>query len=424
MIEPVQRAEDRLPVAMFGNVANALFDIAEALRSDSGMDVHLYVSSTDTARPEDADPAVAGADWIHYGDWITPTALLAPWRAPITRELSRHDLVIVSGVGPVFAQWCRRPYCWFVSGGDLTVKPFPLTFWSHYPNLRHRLGEIVVGFWQRRAARRATEVWIQPFAPMVDAARRLRIPKETISPQYFPLVIDVDEFRPDRTFGHPEDPVVRRMIEADLAVLHPSRLIMRDTPKNRRTGQLKANDVLIRGFARFVESETVERCVLAMPDSPMSPDLEEAKRLVVELGIVDNVLWAPPPRPEGFSRRDLLDLYTAADVVAVDFGIGWFGYVALEGLAVGVPVVTRIDHSVVDGLYEVPPPFCSASTVVDVDRQLRASPPILSLGPELGRRGREWVAANHSKEQAGVRYVQAIRAVIERRGVRVQRRLD
>lgn len=411
MTVPLADRSGVVSVAFFGNVANTLFDIALALRDEPDLDAHLYVAATDTARPEDADPSVAGADWIHHGDWITPTSLLAPWRAPITEELARHDLVVVSGPGPIFGQWTGRPWCWWVSGGDLTVKPFPFTFWHRYPDLRHRLGEVVAGAWQRRAARRADQVWIQPFSPMTEAADRLRVPSQSISNEYFPLVIDVDAFRPDRPIGRPDDPTVRRMLAADLTVFHPSRLVMSDTPELRRTGQLKANDVLIEGFARFACSGVVETPLLVMPDSTMSADLEAAKRMVVDLGIEDFVLWATPPRPEGFPRHDLLDLYTAADVVADDFGIGWFGYVALEGLASGKPVVTHVDDAVMQILYDTPHPFCEAATPAAVARQLELLATDPAARATIARHGRDWVVANHSEARTRSRYVDTIRSV-------------
>ena len=35
----------------------------------------------------------------------------------------------------------------------------------------------------------------------------------------------------------------------------------------------------------------------------------------------------------------MVALYQAADVVADEFGVGWFGYVTLEGLACGRPAL-------------------------------------------------------------------------------------
>ena len=403
-------------VGFFGNVANALFQVVRAVRDGAGIDAHLYVSRTDafSSRPETVDPALDGAllPWIHDGDWITPSAILAPWRAPITRELRQYDLVVVSGAGPIFAQWTGRPWGWFVTGGDLTVKPFPIAFLGWYDGWKQKAGELVGGVWQRRGARRADRLWVQPFGPMADGLRRLHVPAAAISPDYLPIVLDVDDFRPDRPFGHPDDPVVQRMQAADLAVLHPSRLLMRADPRLNRTGQWKGNDVLIRGFAQLVRTGEVPDPLLVMLDTGLSRDLALGKALVTELGIDRQVVWAKPSRPDTFPRHRLLDLYLAADVVGSDFGAGWFGYVTLEGLAVGKPVLNHIDAGPMAQLYPDGHPLVEAATPDEVSAQLLRLWRDPAEAARIGTESRRWVVAHHSPEAAGARYVRAMNEMI------------
>ncbi|MFP5316736.1 MAG: glycosyltransferase [Acidimicrobiia bacterium] len=403
-------------VAFFGNVANCLFQVARALRGCPGIDAHLFVGRTDSlfGRPESADPRLADGypDWIHEGEWITPASVAAPWLAPITRHLRDFDVVVVSGPGPIFAQWAGRPWCWFVSGGDLTVKPFPLTFLSWYSGLPHKLGEVVGGAWQRRAARRADRLWVQPFAPMADGLRRLRVPSASISPRYLPLVVDTDVLRPDRPIADPEDPVVRRMLAAGLAVLHPSRLIMRDDPRLRRTGQWKGNDILIRGFAELVKAGEVRNPLLVMPAMGLSRDLAAGRALVSALGIDDQVVWAEPPHRDAFPRHKLLDFYLAADVVASDFGVGWFGYVTLEGLAAGKPVLSHIDDVAMAKLYPDGHPICEAADPQAVCERLLQLWREPAAAARIGQLGRQWVVAHHAPEAAGARYVDAVTELV------------
>jgi glycosyltransferase involved in cell wall biosynthesis len=408
-------------VAFFGNVANALFQIVRAVRTSSDIDAHLFVNRSDVlfTRPESVDPDLAGAypPWIHEGDWITPRAVLAPWKAAVTRQLAAFDLVVVSGPGPIFAQWAGRPWCWFVTGGDLTVKPFPLTFLAWYDGWVHKAGEIVGGTWQRRAARRAHRLWVQPFAPMQDALRRLGIPERAISSRYLPIVLDTDEFRPDRPVTDPDDPVVRAMRDADLAVFHPSRLVMSDDHRLRRSGQWKGNDTLIRGFARLVATGAVPRPLLVIPDIELSRDVAAGKALVESLGIAERVLWARPPRADGFPRHRIRDLYLASDVVATDFGVGWFGYATLEGLAVGRPVVTHIDDEPMRHLYPDGHPMVEAGDPEQVRERLLELWRDRAEAARVGAAGREWVVAHHSPAAAAARYVEAVEEVIDEVGL-------
>ena len=44
-------------------------------------------------------------------------------------------------------------------------------------------------------------------------------------------------------------------------------------------------------------------------------------------------------------------LYHRSDVVADEFGVGWFGYVTLEGLASSRPVLCHLDEQVMATMY-------------------------------------------------------------------------
>ena len=92
-----------------------------------------------------------------------------PPGAPLVARLRAADLAIVSGYGPAFAQFTGKPYCFFVTGGDLTKAPFPLRFHFTYPTLRAKLVMGLLALWQRRGVRRSTQIWTQPFAPFRDA---------------------------------------------------------------------------------------------------------------------------------------------------------------------------------------------------------------------------------------------------------------
>lgn len=409
-------------VAFFGNVANCLFEIASALREESLFEPHLFIDENDgfNSRPESAQPSLIHGypDWIHEGRWITGRSVLMPWRAAITRELAAFDLVVVSGPGPIFAQFSGRPWCWWVSGGDLTVKPFPLTFLDWYPGVAHKIGEIVGGVWQRRAARRASQLWVQPFAPMVDALERLDVPDERVATEYFPLIVDTEEFRPDRGDLPEDDPAVQRALAADFVVFHPSRFLTRRSRRRMRSGQYKGNEVLIDGFAEFVAANPDIDALLVIPDGQLSRDVGAAKRQVRELGIESRVEWAVPPDPSGFRRHELLGLYAASDVVVNEFGIGWFGFVALEGAAMGKPVLTYVDDDVMSLLYEQGHPFCNARTPTEIADWLTELARDDELRVQRGKAARRWVVEHHSGPSARQRYAGTLGRVAEQLAVR------
>jgi glycosyltransferase involved in cell wall biosynthesis len=387
-------------VAFFGNIVNAHLRMARALRDEADVDAHVFTSTSDSIgwRPEADDPSMAGGrpDWVHAGDWGTAWSILAPRRAPITKALADFDLVVASGVGPVFAQHAGRPWCFYVTGGDLTVKPFPLTFWRWYPTWSQRAGQVVAGAHQRRAVRRADQLLLQPFAPMVDAADRLGIAADRRSPGYFPLPVDTERFSPD-------GPVDGVAADATFVVFHPSRLVLDDSPRMRRTGQWKGNDVLIRGFADLVRARVTARPRLVLIDQPVSRDREQVRRLVAELRIEDEVVWIVPPRGEHLTQPEMAALYRRADIVCGEFGIGWFGYVVLEGAASGRAVLSHVDQAVMSQMYPWHP-IIDASTPGEVCRRLTELARSPGLAREAGERGRAWIEAFHAPAAVATTY--------------------
>ena len=98
-----------------------------------------------------------------------------------------------------------------------------------------------------------------------------------------------------------------------------------------RIQPLKAPDVLLRAAAKVPNLRVVvaggpSGSGLAAPDGLI--------RLADELGIADRVTFLPPQ-----SREQLVDVYRAADLVAVPSYSESFGLVAVEAQACGTPVV-------------------------------------------------------------------------------------
>lgn len=101
-----------------------------------------------------------------------------------------------------------------------------------------------------------------------------------------------------------------------------------------RIQPLKAPDVLLRAAALLPAGAGPVRVVVAGGPSGTglaAPD--GMARLAAELGIADRVTFLPPQ-----SREDLVNVYRAADLVAVPSYSESFGLVAIEAQACGTPV--------------------------------------------------------------------------------------
>lgn len=394
-------------IAFCGNVANALFPIVRVLR-DQGVDAHLFVDSREPARwrPETDDPTLADGypPWIHDGEWIRKMDMVIPGRAPIIAELEGFDLVVGSGNTPMLAPFLRAPFIFFTTGADLTKQPFPIAFRGTRNGLLDMVGHAFLALWQRRGIRAAAQIWTQPFAPFLDALGRLNVPIDRVTDAYFPLIVDTDLFTPNPTSSPDWAAELRK--NSDFVVLHPSRLVLDESPLMLRSGQTKGSRSILEGFARFVATGSAERPVIVLPSADRgAPD---ATKAIAELGIEDHVVWAEAPRPSGFHRTEMVHLYAAADVTVNEIGAGWFGWAALESMACGVPVVSHIDHDGIRQLYGEDWEWIHAQDANDLTERLRELAADSDERQARGRASREWIMRHHSVETAGRRMHQSV----------------
>lgn len=410
----------RLRIGLFGNTGNTLYQVAKALRRHTGHDVHLYVDPRHhrTMLPESDDPSLRGGypEWIHRGDLLGPRRYLAPWISPVVRELARHDLVIAAGEGPIFAQFSGRPWCFFVTGGDLTLLPFPRRFWFRHRGARAKAASLLLAYWQRRAIGRATEIWSQPFRPFSLALDRLGVDPGRVAPEYFPLALDAERFRP-QTLAEVSDPTALALRRAhDFILFHPSRLMISAQRALRDAGQWKRNDLLLRAWARVVRAGVGERPALVLLERTANSDAVIAREIAASLGLGDTLVWLRAPRAEGFTRDELIAYYAVSDVVADDFGAGWFGSVALEALALARPLVTYVDEAAMALLYPWHPMLSvgNEEDVVAILIRLAREP---GWRADVGRRGRAWIEEFHTDAATGAHYARNIATVAERLGL-------
>lgn len=412
-----------MKIALLGNVCNNSYQIAKALRQYSNIDAHLYVYEGDdlTTMPESDDPELSDnyPHWIHRNRFVTPITILFPWKSALVRELAKYDLTIVSGFGLIYSQFTNKPSYFFVTGGDLTIQPFPLEYLFRYRTIAKKIGHLVIGFWQRRGIHKATEIWTQPFSPFVNALERLNVKQEQVSPVYFPVMMNTEKLRFDERARDSDDENIRQIVDNyDFVVFHPSRILIDDHPSLKAVGEWKRNELLIEGFANFLKQSQSKKSVLVIPDRIYSPDIPLAKKIIESLGIEKNVLWIKAARPTGFTRDELIRLYSIADVVADDFGIGWFGSVVLEAFSIGCPVISYVNEQVMKFLYPWHP-ILSAKSSDDIASYLVD----LYKSPEyrnnMGNKGRQWVEDFHSTASASKIYVQRIAELAERLGLEV-----
>jgi glycosyltransferase involved in cell wall biosynthesis len=400
-------------IALYGNLCNNLYQIAKAVRERVGLDVHLFVDvdADSQQMPESDDPELRGGypDWIHKGVYSSFWHKAFPWRSPLVRELSAFDAVVVSGIGPMFAPFVRAPIAFFVTGGDLTVAPFPRDFLFLYPTLRLKLVALYAALWQRMGIRKAS-VWSPSWTPFREALEKLGVADAEVTARLLPILLDTDKFsaRVPRAGG-----IAAELRERfDFILFHPSRMMINDQPGLKATGQWKQNDLLFKAFTQFIKKSGARKAGLVMIDRAASPDNDAAKRIIGELGIESSVVWIKPLQGIGFSREELIELYSVADVVADDFGVGWFGSVVVEALAVGKPVMCYVDAKAMNDAYPWHP-LLSDDTVDGNAAFLERLHSDEAFRAERGRMGRQWALQFNSYDAAAAVYADHMRRLAD-----------
>jgi len=345
-----------MKVAFYGNICNNFYTLAKALRKEMNVDAHLYLNlKTDIQnRPESDDPHLKNnyPEWIHCSKHWDPFLFLLRGDRTFINELNKYDIVFLSQLGIIFSPFLKGKTMFYVTGGDLTQTPFPLKFLSLYKKVTHKLVWIYIGYMQRRGIKHSTTILTQPFYPFVNALNKIRINNSQISKCYFPILMDTDVITSNENALEEIDAYNKALLAPfNFIILHPSRINLNQSKANIDSGQWKGNDNLFQALAIFIDKYKVSDVCIAMPDRTVSPDIQKAKIIIKQLAIEKNMVWLRPPTPEGFPRKELMNFYSIADIVADEFATGWFGSIVVEGMACGKPTFCYVDEEVMKQLY-------------------------------------------------------------------------
>jgi len=284
-------------------------------------------------------------EWISFYDKISPL-----WKFDIIKKMrnKKYDIIQAYVELPIFAYLARKPFIVYTQGSDLRELAF---------------SNSIRGWLLRRAYRKSKLVMLgQP--DHLPLTKKLKLKNVIFLPA--PWIPKQKLIKKNKNHSN------------SFVIFHPSSLNWR----------LKGNDILIRGFAKFIKNNRDSLLLLVA----RGPDLNKTKELIKSLDIESNIKFL-----NTLSQDEMSNYYSQSDVVADQFIIGSMGGISLEAMYAGKPLLTFINEELHEKLYPKSPPILIASNSEGVTSQLEKLQD-KELRLNLGKEGRKWVLENHSPE--------------------------
>jgi glycosyltransferase involved in cell wall biosynthesis len=282
----------------------------------------------------------------------------------VVQAMRAYDCVVTYGHGSALAALAGVPCIARTWGGDITIVPFA----DEAPGASRR----------ERANARLQRLGFASCRRLILSEPRYREHAERLGlaakAEFLPLVVDVERYSP----GEDEELRARLLPNNDGALVFvPS----------RQDWRWKGSDRMLRGFALAVSAR--EDAVLVC--AGWGSDLERSRMLVSTLGIDDRVRFLPC----ALSKRRLLRYFRAADVVADQFTLGWYGGSTFDAMSCAKPVLVHIDVERFREDIEEAPPVANVSTPEEIASALRRLLTDAEERQQLGAAARRYVLARH-----------------------------
>ena len=338
-----------------GNLVNIGYYFVRELRKyNINAELLMHKDPGPTDDPLNYDPELKGK----YPEWIKIYDLKGSWKIQIMKLMrsKKYDLIHAYVEAPIFAQFSSRPFIAHVLGSDLRELAFT-------KSLR--------GFLLRRAYKKAKVVLfyepkLLPYLKKLGVKRKIFFPY-TPNDVFYPKNVRLEE------------------LKDKFVIFHPA----------RADWKIKGNDILIKGFAKFVKNNPNGILMIVEHGKNLSKDMIRNRELVNELKIIENVKFLKGP----LNTTDLAYYYNYSDVVADQFALGEGGVIYLEAMACRKPVLINLDQSEQKKVFDEPPPIVNAKNsdeISDCLEKLKDK----KIREEIGNKSYEWVKTYLDKDKS------------------------
>lgn len=297
-------------------------------------------------------------DVLSRGDLLPYANVIEIWSA----LLKRYDFIIGYSTDPLIPMLVDRPYFALEHG---TIRDIPYE--------RSSIGRLCA-----LSYRKAQHIFVTNFDCLKSAANlapgRFTVINHPYDEDHGLSITDASAFRG----------VLLDELDSDFLIFHPTR---HDWVPG--TGYAdKSNDILIRAFIELRR----RGLRVGMVCCNWGANVRDSDALLTGAGLARNVKWISPLPITPFER-----LCRASDVVADQFKLGAFGGVCFKAMAVGAPILTFLNESLLLRQYSEVPPVVNCSSAEEIVSRVEE----LAFHPgglkNLGEASRYWMKTYHGK---------------------------
>jgi glycosyltransferase involved in cell wall biosynthesis len=387
-------------VGIFGNTNNYPLLLAMGLR-ELGVDVRLVVNRKEQLhRPESKYPK-----WENgYPDWIMDCSDVdeAEWVAagPRLRDVinflaASSDGLVLNDLGPSLMEFCGRPAVALMTGSDVSyygdARTVDVRWQGASPEFRSTPGaRLEIRRWnefiaRQRAGIQSAKVVSAPLPGLVpaidDLLRGIGVPDAR---RDFFYLADVANAAPRATARNQR-----------LRVVNGARLNWKKPlPAGFSSQDHKGTDTLLSGFAEFMAAGGDAELVLFRKGLHVA----ETEALARALGIASRIIWR-----DEMSLRDFYAELARADIVCDQLGESFPGLVALDAMALGIPVIANFQPEIMGRYFPEPVAARQARTRSEVANHLATLAESESARAAAGEAGRQFARTHLSPKANAVK---------------------
>lgn len=387
-------------IGIFGNTNNYPLLLAMGLR-ELGVDVALVVNRKERLhRPESKYPEWKQGypNWIKdcsdvgEEDWVAASPRL---RDVINFLTAGSQGLVLNDLGPSLLEFCALPAVALLTGSDLSyygnVRTVDVRWEGSSPDFRRSAGaRLEIRRWHEFIARQRAGI---------ESAKAVSAPLPGLVPAIDDLLREIGVADARRDFFYLSD-VANAVPRATarnqrLRLVNGARLNWKKPlPAGFSSQDHKGTDTLLFGFAEFVASGGDAELVLFRKGL----HVPETEALARALGIASRIIWR-----DEMSLRDFYAELSEADIVCDQLGESFPGLVALDAMALGIPVIANFQPEIMGRYFPEPVAACQARTPSEVANHLATLAESESARAAAGEAGREFARTHLSPRANAVK---------------------